>query len=169
MAASVLRLASRRCLCVRLNAGVSMRHLVPMVTSAKEEMAKFWEKNTRSKRPLSPHITIYGWSLPMMMSITHRGTGVGMSLGVSLFALSALALPGQFPDYLDMIKSLSLGPALIYSAKFALALPLTYHTWNGIRHLVWDMGIGFKIPHLYQSGALVLILTVLSSLGIAAM
>ncbi|ETE56884.1 Succinate dehydrogenase cytochrome subunit, partial [Ophiophagus hannah] len=56
-----------------------------------------------------------------------------------------------------MIKSLSLAPALIYSAKFALALP------------AWDMGIGFKIPQLYQSGALVLILTVFSSLGIAAM
>ncbi|XP_070622570.1 succinate dehydrogenase cytochrome b560 subunit, mitochondrial isoform X1 [Erythrolamprus reginae] len=169
MAASVLRLASRRCLFVRLNAGFSMQRALPVATSAKEEMAKFWEKNTQSKRPLSPHISIYEWSLPMMMSITHRGTGVGMSLGVSLFALSALALPGQFPDYLDMVKTLSLGPALIYSAKFALALPLTYHTWNGIRHLVWDMGVGFKIPQLYQSGVLVLILTVLSSLGIAAM
>ncbi|XP_070622571.1 succinate dehydrogenase cytochrome b560 subunit, mitochondrial isoform X2 [Erythrolamprus reginae] len=146
-----------------------MQRALPVATSAKEEMAKFWEKNTQSKRPLSPHISIYEWSLPMMMSITHRGTGVGMSLGVSLFALSALALPGQFPDYLDMVKTLSLGPALIYSAKFALALPLTYHTWNGIRHLVWDMGVGFKIPQLYQSGVLVLILTVLSSLGIAAM
>uniref|UniRef100_J3SC19 Succinate dehydrogenase cytochrome b560 subunit, mitochondrial n=1 Tax=Crotalus adamanteus TaxID=8729 RepID=J3SC19_CROAD len=97
------------------------------------------------------------------------GTGVGMSLGVSLFALSALALPGQFSDYLDLIKSFSLAPALIYSAKFALSLPVTYHTWNGIRHLAWDLGIGFKIPQLYQSGALVLVLTVLSSLGIAAM
>uniref|UniRef100_A0A8C5RWN4 Succinate dehydrogenase cytochrome b560 subunit, mitochondrial n=1 Tax=Laticauda laticaudata TaxID=8630 RepID=A0A8C5RWN4_LATLA len=169
MASSVLRLASRRVLCVHLNAGFSVRHVFPVTTSAKEEMAKFWEKNTQSKRPLSPHLSIYEWTLPMAMSIIHRGTGVGMSLGVSLFALSALALPGQFSDYLDMIKSLSLGPALIYSAKFALALPVTYHTWNGIRHLAWDMGIGFKIHQLYQSGALVFILTVFSSLGIAAM
>uniref|UniRef100_A0A670ZPA6 Uncharacterized protein n=1 Tax=Pseudonaja textilis TaxID=8673 RepID=A0A670ZPA6_PSETE len=33
--------------------------VVPMTTSAKEEMTKFWEKNTQSKRPLSPHLTIY--------------------------------------------------------------------------------------------------------------
>ncbi|KAJ7307111.1 hypothetical protein JRQ81_009092 [Phrynocephalus forsythii] len=52
-----------------------------MATTAKEEMARFWEKNTQSNRPLSPHISIYQWSLPMMMSITHRGTGVAMSLG----------------------------------------------------------------------------------------
>ncbi|XP_028566008.2 succinate dehydrogenase cytochrome b560 subunit, mitochondrial [Podarcis muralis] len=169
MAVSLLRLASRRCLCVRLGPGLSTRHVVPMATTAKEEMAQFWEKNTRSNRPLSPHVTIYHWSLPMMMSISHRGTGAAMSLGVSLFGLSALILPGHFADHLDLIRSLSLGPALIYSAKFALAFPLTFHTWNGIRHLAWDLGKGFKIPQVYQSGVLVLILTVLSSIGIAAM
>lgn len=33
--------------------------IVPMGTTAKEEMARFWEKNTKSNRPLSPHVTIY--------------------------------------------------------------------------------------------------------------
>ncbi|XP_053134302.1 succinate dehydrogenase cytochrome b560 subunit, mitochondrial [Hemicordylus capensis] len=169
MAALLWRLAGRRGLCVRLGPGLSMRRAVPMATTAKEEMAQFWDKNARSSRPLSPHISIYSWSLPMMMSISHRGTGVAMSLGVSLFGLSALVLPGHFADYLELVKSLSLAPALIYSAKFALAFPLTYHTWNGVRHLAWDVGKGFKIPQVYQSGVLVLILTVLSSLGIAAM
>ncbi|KAK4807601.1 hypothetical protein QYF61_015947 [Mycteria americana] len=143
--------------------------VVPMGTTAKEEMTHFWEKNTKSNRPLSPHITIYKWSLPMAMSITHRGTGVALSLGVSLFGLAALLLPEQFPHYLAMVKSLSLGPALIYSAKFALAFPLSYHTWNGVRHLAWDLGKGFKIPQVNQSGVLVLILTLLSSAGLAAM
>uniref|UniRef100_A0A8B9S312 Succinate dehydrogenase cytochrome b560 subunit, mitochondrial n=2 Tax=Apteryx owenii TaxID=8824 RepID=A0A8B9S312_APTOW len=143
--------------------------VVPMGTTAKEEMARFWDKNTKSNRPLSPHITIYEWSLPMAMSITHRGTGVALSVGVSLFGLAALVLPEQFPHYLAMVKSLSLGPALIYSAKFALAFPLSYHTWNGIRHLAWDMGKGFKIPQVNQSGVLVLVLTLLSSAGLAAM
>ncbi|XP_054829140.1 succinate dehydrogenase cytochrome b560 subunit, mitochondrial, partial [Eublepharis macularius] len=169
MATSLLRLAGRRCLCVHFRPGPSMQHLAPVGTTAKEEMARFWDKNTRSNRPLSPHISIYSWSLPMMMSITHRGTGIAMSLGVSLFGLSALVLPSHFPDYLDFVKSLNLPAALIYSGKFALAFPLTFHTWNGIRHLAWDMGKGFKIPQVYQSGVLVLVLTVLSSLGIAAM
>ncbi|PKU29572.1 succinate dehydrogenase cytochrome b560 hypothetical protein [Limosa lapponica baueri] len=53
-----------------------------MGTTAKEEMARFWEKNTKSNRPLSPHVTIYKWSLPMAMSITHRGTGVALSLEI---------------------------------------------------------------------------------------
>uniref|UniRef100_A0A8D0GQZ2 Succinate dehydrogenase cytochrome b560 subunit, mitochondrial n=1 Tax=Sphenodon punctatus TaxID=8508 RepID=A0A8D0GQZ2_SPHPU len=140
-----------------------------MATTAKEAMAQFWDKNSRSNRPVSPHVTIYRWSLPMMMSISHRGTGVGMSLGVSFFGVAALVLPGPFPDYLELVKALSLGPALIYTAKFALAFPFTYHTWNGVRHLMWDLGKGFKIPQVYQSGVLVLLLTFLSSVGLAAM
>ncbi|XP_062453557.1 succinate dehydrogenase cytochrome b560 subunit, mitochondrial isoform X1 [Rhea pennata] len=169
MAALALRCVGRRCLLAQLGSGFSARHVVPMGTTAKEEMARFWDKNTKSSRPLSPHITIYKWSLPMAMSITHRGTGVALSVGVSLFGLAALVLPEQFPHYLAMVKSLSLGPALIYSAKFALAFPLSYHTWNGIRHLAWDMGKGLKITQVNQSGLLVLVLTLLSSAGLAAM
>ncbi|NWI91033.1 C560 dehydrogenase, partial [Pitta sordida] len=105
-------------------------------TTAQEEMRRFWEKNSRSQRPLSPHVTIYKWSLPMAMSITHRGTGIALSLGVSVFGLAALLLPEQFPHYLAQVRALGLGPALLFSAKFLLAFPVSYHTWNGIRHLV---------------------------------
>lgn len=105
----------------------------------------------------------------MAMSIGHRGTGVALSAGVSLFGLAALLLPGNFESHLELVKSLSLGPVLIHSAKFALAFPLTYHTWNGVRHLMWDLGKGLKIPQLTQSGVAVLVLSVLSSLGLAAM
>ncbi|NXA01529.1 C560 dehydrogenase, partial [Nesospiza acunhae] len=107
-----------------------------MGTTAREEMRRFWERNERSGRPLSPHVSIYKWSLPMAMSISHRGTGVALSLGVSLFSVTALLLPEQFPHYLAQVRALSLGPALVCSAKFLLALPFCYHTWNGIRHLV---------------------------------
>ncbi|NWQ84097.1 C560 dehydrogenase, partial [Columbina picui] len=112
-----------------------------MGTTAKEEMARFWEKNTKSNRPLSPHVTIYKWPGG---GCGRRGAGAGSAVvtravafaGVSLFGLAALLLPEQFPHYLALVKSLSLGPALICSAKFALAFPFSYHTWNGIRHLV---------------------------------
>lgn len=140
-----------------------------MGTTARQEMDRFWDKNTRLNRPMSPHITIYQWSLPMMMSITHRGTGIGLSAGVSLFGLAALALPGDYASYLELIKSLSLGPALIYSAKFAIAFPFMFHTWNGIRHLAWDLGKFFKIPEVYQTGYIVLGLTLLSAAGVAAL
>nr|KAF6397947.1 succinate dehydrogenase complex subunit C [Rousettus aegyptiacus] len=151
MAALLLRHIGRHCLRAHLSPRLSIRNAVPLGTTAKEEMERFWNKNTGSNRPLSPHITIYSWSLPMAMSICHRGTGVALSAGVSLFGLSALLLPGNFESHLQLV------------------FPLMYHTWNGIRHLMWDLGKGLKIPQLYQSGVAVLVLTVLTSVGLAAM
>ncbi|MGH0169245.1 UNVERIFIED_CONTAM: hypothetical protein FKN15_069680 [Acipenser sinensis] len=58
------------------------------------------------------------------------------STGVAVFAVSALVLPGDFASYLNLIQSLSLGPALICTAKFGLAFPVAFHSFNGIRHLV---------------------------------
>ncbi|XP_047375928.1 succinate dehydrogenase cytochrome b560 subunit, mitochondrial isoform X2 [Sciurus carolinensis] len=164
-----LRHVGRHCLRAHLSPQLYIRNAVPLGTTAKEEMERFWNKNTSSNRPVSPHITIYSWSLPMAMSICHRGTGMALSGGVYLFGLSALLLPGNFESYLEFVKSLCLGPAVIHTAKFALVFPLMYHTWNGIRHLMWDLGKGLKITQLYHSGVVVLVLTVLSSLGLAAM
>ncbi|KAK6468562.1 succinate dehydrogenase cytochrome b560 subunit [Huso huso] len=145
------------------------RHAVAMGTNAKEQMQKFTDKNSRLARPLSPHITIYSWSVPMMMSITHRGTGVGLSAGVAVFAVSALVLPGDFASYLNLIQSLSLGPALICTAKFGLAFPVAFHSFNGIRHLMWDLGKGFRMPEVYRSGYAVIALSVLSAIALAAL
>lgn len=105
----------------------------------------------------------------MFMSIAHRGTGIALTAGVSLFSLAALFLPGDFASHLEFVRSLSLGPTLIYAAKFALVFPVAYHSWNGIRHLAWDFGKGFKIPQVNQTGYVVLTLTLLSAASIAAM
>lgn len=59
--------------------------------------------------------------------------------GISAFAAAALVLPGNYPYYLDLIHSLSVGPVLIGLAKFGIAFPVSYHTYNGIRHLVRSM------------------------------
>ncbi|KAJ8336429.1 hypothetical protein SKAU_G00376490 [Synaphobranchus kaupii] len=167
--ALLLRSLARQGVCMPCPRFCIYRHAVPMGTTAKEEMNKFWAKNTRLNRPMSPHITIYSWSIPMMMSITHRGTGVGLSGGISLFAVAALVLPGDYTSHLELVHSLSLGPSLITSAKFILAFPVLYHTFNGIRHLIWDVGKGFKIPEVYRSGYAVIGLSLLSAIALAAL
>lgn len=50
--------------------------------------------------------------------------------------MAALVLPGNYPDYLDLISSLSIGPGLVGLAKFGIAFPASFHTYNGVRHLV---------------------------------
>ncbi|XP_027032593.1 succinate dehydrogenase cytochrome b560 subunit, mitochondrial [Tachysurus fulvidraco] len=162
-----LRMVARQGLCS--SRAQLCRHSVPMGTSAKEEMDKFWAKNSQLNRPVSPHITVYRWSVPMMMSITHRGTGIGLSAGISAFAAAALVLPGSFPYYLDLVHSFSMGPALITLAKFALSFPVAFHSYNGIRHLMWDVGKGFKITEVYRSGYIVIALSIVTSVALTVL
>uniref|UniRef100_A0A1A8GQI9 Succinate dehydrogenase cytochrome b560 subunit, mitochondrial n=1 Tax=Nothobranchius korthausae TaxID=1143690 RepID=A0A1A8GQI9_9TELE len=168
--ALLLRTFARRGVCLsKPHYNALCRHVAPMGSTAKEEMDKFWSKNTRLNRPVSPHVTIYKWTVPMMMSITHRGTGIGLSGAISAFAVAALVLPGNYPYYLDLIHSLSVGPYLIGLAKFGIAFPLSFHTYNGVRHLCWDIGKGFKIPDIYRSGYMVLGLSIVTSLALVFM
>ncbi|CAB1317083.1 unnamed protein product [Coregonus sp. 'balchen'] len=85
-----------------------------MGTTANDEMNKFWAKNNKLNRPMSPHLTIYNL------------------------------------------------------AKFGIAFPVSYHTLNGIRHLFWDSGKGFKIPEVYRSGYVVIVLSILTSIAAIA-
>ncbi|XP_032898138.1 succinate dehydrogenase cytochrome b560 subunit, mitochondrial isoform X1 [Amblyraja radiata] len=161
------RLAGRRCLGSPISPGPLLHRVCWAGSTSQQEMDQFWQKNQRLNRPLSPHIAIYRWSLPMAMSILHRGTGAALSSGVSLFAVAALLLPGDYPGYLELLRSLQLGTGLIGALKFTLAFPLAYHTWNGMRHLVWDTAHALRMPQVQSSGYLVLTLTVATCLGLA--
>ncbi|XP_051890989.1 succinate dehydrogenase cytochrome b560 subunit, mitochondrial [Pristis pectinata] len=163
------RLAGRSRLSSPLSPGALLTSLSRTSSTAQQEMDRFWQKNQRLNRPMSPHISIYRWSVPMAMSVMHRGTGAALSSGVSLFALAALLLPGDYPSYLELVRSLQLGPGLIGAAKFAIAFPLAYHTWNGVRHLAWDTGRALTMPQVESSGYLVLTLTLATCLTLAAL
>ena len=64
----------------------------------------------RGGRPLSPHATIYRWPLNAIMSILHRVTGVGMTLGAVLVVWWFLALSIS-PDYFSLVDGLMTSPA----------------------------------------------------------
>ncbi|XP_056401010.1 succinate dehydrogenase cytochrome b560 subunit, mitochondrial [Hyla sarda] len=59
MAALLLRHTTRQCLYSQLRPAFCLQNAVPMGTSAQQEMARFWDKNTRLNRPVSPHISVY--------------------------------------------------------------------------------------------------------------
>jgi succinate dehydrogenase (ubiquinone) cytochrome b560 subunit len=50
------------------------------------------------------------------------------------------------------------------TAKLALALPFFFHSYNGIRHLTWDFGLGMANKTVAKTGWTVVALTVVSSL-----
>ncbi len=103
-----------------------------------------------STRPLSPHLQIYRPQLTSVLSITHRITGIALSVGtlVLLYWLQAVA---RGPEaYAEAQSLLGNGFAQVLLAGWTWAF--LYHLCNGIRHLFWDMGKGFDLPTVYASG-----------------
>lgn len=116
--------------------------------------------NVKHSRPLSPHLQIYKPQLTSVLSIMHRVTGVILSLSLLLFA----CLIGQiaFEYQLSFLPKASiLWPIIMYGLIFSLS----YHFYNGIRHLFWDIGKGYTLKATYASGWLVVVLTLITTIG----
>ncbi len=109
-------------------------------------------------RPLSPFL-MYRFPLTVILSITHRMTGVALVFGAVLliYVLVALALgPGPFGIMRTLLGSLP-GQIILVLWTFALS----FHFCNGIRHLFWDLGYGFDVGVVGKTAVIVVIVSVL--------
>lgn len=102
---------------------------------------------TRNDRPVSPHFTIYQPQLTWYTSIINRVTGVGLSLGLYTFMSAYVVAP--LLGYGDCITSAyvtqlvaDMPQWLKLLIKAPLAASASFHTFNGLRHLSWDVGYG---------------------------
>ncbi len=115
-------------------------------------------------RPLSPHLQIYRPQLTSVLSITHRVTGIVLSLGLVAVVAWALAVASGPEDYARFLSVVSHPLGLIVMAAWTLAL--FYHLLNGIRHLLWDAGWLLDLKGAYASGYAVVagavVLTIIS-------
>ena len=119
---------------------------------------------SQRERPLSPFMlgSLYRWQITSVMSFLHRATGVALSAGAFLLVAWLIALmrgPDAYATFAACVGSL---PGRLVLAAFVFAL--AFHFFNGIRHLVWDAGVGFSIPGLYKGGYIVVALTTLFTL-----
>ena len=110
-------------------------------------------------RPLSPHLQVYRPQLTSVMSIMHRASGAVLATGSLLVALWLVALAAGAAVFNPVADAMQhpFGQLVV----FGYSLALVYHGLNGIRHLMWDLRVGLEIKQVYQSGYLVLGLTVL--------
>ena len=95
-------------------------------------------------RPLSPHLDVYRMTLTMAMSIVHRITGVGLYVGVLLLAWFLLSLSGDattFATFSGFIRSF-IGQIVLFGFTWALF----HHLLGGLRHALWDVGVGLDDP-----------------------
>lgn len=118
-------------------------------------------KTSAPNRPLSPFMIgpYYKPQLTSMLSITHRATGVGLSVGTIFLAGWLIALasgPAPYAAYAVHMKAWY-GQILLLGWSWSLL----YHLCNGIRHLGWDVGKGFDIPTAYKTGWIVVFVSIL--------
>jgi len=118
---------------------------------------------THSKQPLSPHLQIYRLPLTALLSIVHRITGVVLGLG-SLLLIWVLAMAANGPQAYESVfthMASWYGQLFLFGLTFALYL----HFCNGIRHLFWDVGMGFELETVDLTAKLAIVVAIILTIA----
>ncbi|KAI4120447.1 MAG: hypothetical protein LQ338_007014 [Usnochroma carphineum] len=142
----------------------------PQATNIEPTEADAILMRQRRSRPISPHLSIYQTQIPWVMSALNRITGSLLSGAFYLFGFTYLISPlfGWHMESSALAESFAQLPTAVRGGlKFMVALPFTYHGFNGMRHLVWDSGRELANKSVVRTGWVVMGLTVVCSAGLA--
>ena len=115
------------------------------------------------QRPLSPHLQIYRPQLTSVLSITHRATGIVLVAGTLVLVYWLICAASGAEAYASAQALLGswIGRIVLLGFSFSLF----FHLCNGIRHLFWDVGLGFELKTTYASGMAVVVVSVAMTLA----
>lgn len=100
--------------------------------------------NSKTERPLSPHLTIWKWGPHMLVSILHRITGSGLTVvGLGVLAWWLAAIAGGQVAFERFTKIAGHPAGLVVLAGLTWAF--WQHLFSGLRHLVLDTGAGYEL------------------------
>lgn len=104
----------------------------------------------RAERPLSPHLQIYRFQIPMLTSILTRITGHALVAGV-LLAVWWLLAAATSDAYFAIANAVATGwfGDLVFTGSL---WAVWYHYLAGLRHLYYDAGKGLDIPTAEKLG-----------------
>lgn len=110
-----------------------------------------WERLLETEnRPLSPHLQVYRLPVTAVLSITHRITGIILTLGLLLMAVYLMAIAEGEEAFAVMQTFLaSLGGRILI---FVWLFTLFFHFSHGIRHLIWDTGKSLEREDMAKYG-----------------
>jgi succinate dehydrogenase / fumarate reductase cytochrome b subunit len=103
----------------------------------------------------------------MAASITHRMTGIFLAVG-TLFLAWWLIAAASGPDAYDVFLAVARYP-IGWIILFGFVWSLAFHLLNGIRHLAWDVGFGFKLPIARLTAAAVFGLSLAIAIAVFAL
>lgn len=110
--------------------------------------------SSQPNRPVSPHLQIYSWPITMVSSIAHRASGIVLAVGAILLAIWLIAAASG-PDTYAAVNGVFgawYGQLIMFFWSFALF----YHLCNGVRHLIWDVGVGLDLQTARRTGFVVI-------------
>lgn len=116
------------------------------------------------KRPMSPHMQVWRWHITMLGSILHRATGIANYVGAILIVAWLAATASGYEAY-DMFAALA-GSILGQLVLFGFTLSVCYHLLNGVRHLFWDVGVGFTPKLASLTGIIVIAASVVLAVAV---
>jgi succinate dehydrogenase / fumarate reductase cytochrome b subunit len=113
-----------------------------------------------AERPLSPY-WIYRWQITMWLSSLHRITGLMLSFGAVVLAAWLIALASGPDAYAAVQPFVAAGWFKVPLVGWTFCF--FYHLVNGVRHLAWDLGLGFGKSQIQASGWTAIAVTVLAT------
>ena len=120
-------------------------------------------RGAKIDRPLSPHLQIYRPLINMVMSILHRITGAALYFGTIILA-AWLVAAASGPEAFQTVSGW-LNTWAGWIVLFGYTWVLIHHALGGIRHFIWDFGMGYEHETIdllsWGTGVASVVLTVL--------
>ena len=114
-------------------------------------------------RPTSPHVGIYRWQIGNSLSILHRLTGIALGVGFLALMFWLTSLAGGEESYRTAARLFASPLGLV--CLFGWTFSFLFHLFNGLRHLCWDVGLGFERTQRHASGWIAVLAAVCATLG----
>jgi len=112
-----------------------------------------------SKRPLSPHLQVYRLPYNALMSISGRIAGIGLALtliATLIWFIAVIFNPDLFTATQEFFSH-----TIVKYLSLAWAFVIFFYLGNGLRHVIWAIGVGVNEKAGIKTGNIVLIIAAL--------
>ena len=127
-------------------------------SSTTTQSEDYFTKNKRLNRPLSPYMlyTVYKLQITSVLSMTHRITGLGLS--VLLYGGGIAALASSQTNFAQVLQSIegSVSPSILVAFKVLAGIQMLTISLNKCRNNWCTLRFGCRLPHTQWFASLVL-------------
>ncbi|KAJ1904707.1 cytochrome b subunit of succinate dehydrogenase, Sdh3p [Coemansia sp. IMI 209127] len=131
-----------------------------------EESQATVAERARKNRPISPNLGIYKLQMTMVLSALHRNTGVAVAGSAFLYTAVFGLAPALGLDLGSVAAASAVAATptpVLLGLKALISGSLSFHCFNGIRHLVWDTGRYVSNKGVINTGYVVIGATALAT------